>query len=996
MRSKVLACVMTVTVLGITTYPRQSAAQQGGTVQGQVADGRTGRGLSAAQVHVIGTGVGTLADTQGRYVLEGVPVGEQEVEVQLVGYQTRAEVVRVTAGAIITLDFQLEESAVALDALVVTGTPAATRRVELGNALAQLDASRIRDLAPVANVSQMLKARTPSVRIVQRSGMVGSGSSITIRGGSSLSLSNNPIIYVDGVRVDNATDTGPRNTGNGNPSRLDDIPLSAIESIEIIRGPAAATLYGTEASNGVIQIITRRGTPGAAPTINATIRQGATWLPDPAEVFESNYAVLPDGTILEQNLIEEEEAAGREVFQTGHLQTYAASIRGGAGRLGYFLSAELEDSEGYIPNNGLTQLGVRANLNLSLFDNLDLATSYGTTRSKFNLVPEGFSPNFGLIPMIEFGDPRNRETPVRGFSRAPPEATRTIELLSDVDRSTLSFQAQYRPWSWLSSRLILGTDVVNEINSSLYPRQPDGGNHFFGGRGLGEVAVDTRRVRSNTVDLSASAQFALSPSLTSNTSLGFQFFGQRTDYTGTYGQEFPAVGVSTVNAAAVTEGNETWVENTTVGGYVQQQVGLNDRLFIAAAVRGDDNSAFGAGYDAAIYPKVSLSWLVSDESFLQDAEIVDELRLRAAWGRSGLQPDAFAAVRLYDPITGPGGVATLTPGAVGNPELGPEKAQELELGFDASLLNDRLDLSFTVFNGKTNDAILTRQVAPSLGFGGTQFINIGELSRRGLELNLNVRPIRRPNLAWDLGVGLSKLRNRIEDLGGLPPIVTGYRNLQAHVEGYPAGSFFYRKIIEAERDPATGDITSFRCDGGTGPEGRFMRPGGAPVDCATAPNVFFGRPGPGLEGSVFSTLEFPGDFTFYVNFAFASDYRKTNVTRSARTAVFQNSREWAYIRQGDPIVQAYVENNMRIFSMEDADYVRLREISLSHRLSPGLLQPLGISRASITLAARNLATWTKYSGTDPETRDAGSPWENEDQTLVPIPTRFVVTFSASR
>jgi TonB-linked SusC/RagA family outer membrane protein len=979
-----------------------AAQQPAGSVEGEVVDGRTRRGVTGAQVYVVnagsvsGTGVGTVTDARGRYVLSGVPAGPQTVEARHIGYRTSTQTTEVRAGATTTVSFELQESAVALDAIVVTGTAAATRRVEIGNALTQLNAADIREAAPISNLSQMLQTRASGVRVAGRSGMVGAGADITIRGGSSLTLSSRPIIYIDGVRVDNTMSSGPRNTGAGTPSRLDDIPPEDIESIEIIKGPAAATLYGTEASNGVIQIITRRGSPGAAPTITAAIRQGAQWLHNPAELFGSNYRLQPDGTVLEQNLIEEEEAAGRPIFRTGHLQNYAVSVQGGADRLAYFISGELDNTEGYIPNNELTRLGGRANLNVSLFETLDLEISSGITRSKIDLVPEGFSPNFGLVPMISFGDPRTRDTPLRGFSAAPPEATRTIELRSDVDRSNLSFRTTFRPFSWLTSRLTLGTDVVNEINTSLYPRQPEGLDHFFSGRGLGEIAVDTRRARAHTMDFSTSGKVELTPALVSTTSVGIQYFGRRVDQTGAFGREFPAIGVRTVSAAAVTQATESWVDNKTVGAFIQQHVGFNDRLFITAAVRGDDNSAFGQGFDAAIYPKLSASWLISSEPFFFQTSFLDELRLRASWGRSGLQPDAFAAVQLYAPITGPNNVATLTPGAVGNPDLGPEVGEEIEVGLDASLFENRVALGLTYFDSKTKDAILARTVPPSTGFAGTQFVNIGELAKHGLEVEARVRPLASERLGWEVGATFSKISNEIVSLGGLPPIITGYRETQAHVEGFPIGAFFSRKIIEATRDPVTGNITSFACDGGTGPEGRFRLPGGAAVPCANAPSIYFGQPGPGTEGTIFSTLDFLRSFSLFVNFAVASDYRIQSVTRSARTFVFNISKEWVDLRQGDPIFQAYVQNNYRIASMEEADYVRLREISLTHRFDAGLLNRFGFSRASISLAGRNVATWTKFTGLDPEVRSNTEPWGNQEQTLVPVPMQFVVTFSATR
>jgi hypothetical protein len=179
-----------------------------------------------------------------------------------------------------------------------------------------------------------------------------------------------------------------------------------------------------------------------------------------------------------------------------------------------------------------------------------------------------------------------------------------------------------------------------------------------------------------------------------------------------------------------------------------------------------------------------------------------------------------------------------------------------------------------------------------------------------------------------------------------------------------------------------------------------MRPGGPAVDCATAPRVFYGQAGPGKEGSVFSSLTFLRNTTLYANFAFASDVRKMSVTRSARTWVFLNSEEYAYLRDGDPIQQANVQANYRIGGLEDASFVRLREVSLSHRLGRGILDRLGtkISGASISLAARNVKLWTNYGAAsgDPETRGSDLVWGNQEEGLAPIPVQFVMTFTASR
>lgn len=263
------------------------SAQATGRVQGQVNEAGTLAPLASAQVYIPGTELGALTDSDGGFVLPAVPAGAVTVRTQLIGYGTEELAVTVRSGQTATVNFELSPSAVNLDAVVVTGTPGAVARREIGNAIAQVDAAEIVEVAPIANVNQLLNGRTAGLVMMSQSGNIGSGAPIRLRGSGSLSLSGQPIVYVDGVRVDADPDAGGI-FGHVGASRLLDFNPDDIASIEIIKGPAAATLYGTEASNGVIQIITKKGRPGET-RIGVSMTQGANWFRNPAERIPYNW-----------------------------------------------------------------------------------------------------------------------------------------------------------------------------------------------------------------------------------------------------------------------------------------------------------------------------------------------------------------------------------------------------------------------------------------------------------------------------------------------------------------------------------------------------------------------------------------------------------------------------------------------------------------------------------------------------------------------------------
>ena len=955
-----------------------------GVVAGTVVAAQTLRPLPGAQLQIVGTQLGTVADDNGRFRLTQVSGTAVSVTVRLIGFSPKTTTLRVGD---MNARVELTEAATTLDQVVVTGTAGTTQLRAIGNAVSQVSAADVMQAAPVADVQQLLNARVAGLTILPASGNVGTGGSVRVRGVASLSLTNEPLLYIDGVRANNAPDGGPNIRQGRQANRLNDINPEDIESIEVIKGPAAATLYGTEASSGVIQIITKKGRSGA-PGWDAVVKQGANWLMDPGGKVPTVYSRDASGALASVNLYEVEKAAGRDPFHTGRTQSYLASLHGGIDRVHYYVSGDWENAGGIVPYNWQKKYSGRTNLSVVPNEKITVTGNLGITRSntRFGQSASGWD----LWGNIVWGSPSRLSTPTRGFLRVTPEAAGEIETYSGLDRFTGSVQLNYTPFTWLANRLTVGTDVGSEANSILFPRNPAGSNYFFGALSLGQKTVEKLRSAYTTVDYSATATVDLPSVLkgwTSATSAGAQYYGKRQEFVSAVGQQFPAPSVTTIGGAAVTTSGEDIIENKTVGLYLQEQMSRSNRLFLVAAVRGDDNSAFGENFQAAIYPKFSASWVASEEPFFK-VPSVSSLKLRAAFGYAGKQPDVFAARRLYQPATGPGNISVLTPQAIGNPDLKPEVGQELELGFDAGLLDDRVGLNVSYYKQNTKDAIVQRRVPPSNGFPGFQFVNVGEVENHGLEIASDLRLIERSRFGWRLGVNYSRNENTVVDLGGLPPISLGTG--QENREGSPIGAFFAKRVLSATLD-ANGRAQNVMCE----------NTDGSPIACANAPRVYWGTPTPTWQGAVNTTLTLWTNLRLYALVDFRGGHMTAYGDIQAMHTTFRNSKA---INEGkDPILMAYDQLGLTDQTgYFDAGFAKLREVSLNYTMPPRVTRRIAASSASINLAARNLSTlWVGQSAIfgqhipDPEVRTPAAGLSAYVQTVVPPLSQFIVTLRLS-
>lgn len=999
-----LALLLPVSLAAASLTTPGLQAQQQGVVAGQVVAEATRRPLPSAQVAIAGqAGKGTLTDADGAFRITGITGDSVTLNVRLIGYSPISQKVRVGATNLV---FALADRPVELNQVVVTGTAGGQQARTIGNSVAKIKAAEVVASAAIPSVEGLINGRAPGVTVVPGTGQIGAGANIHVRGMTTFSLSGNPLIYVDGIRVDNETGTGiaVQAFGSGVVSRMNDFDPANIESIEILKGPAAATLYGTEAARGVINIITKKGSSGGT-RYNFMVKQGANWFMNPEGRLPVNYWKDPTGKIQSLNIVEREDARGTPIFQTGRLQNYVASISGGTGDMRFYVSAGKEDNEGAEPNNWRDQFNARTNLGLTPNEKVDISSSLGYIDSHTMLGCEGGCG--GAMWGSYFSTPQNlpencapEDMPecgwVRGFNSSPPEVDRSMQDWQDVNRFTGSFTVNYKPFGWFSNRLVIGTDFTQEKNEQLLPYLTNDTLRYFWGQNADGWKYQYRRdIVFNTYDYNGTANFDLTPKINSATSVGVQYYQKQFSSIEAEGDFFPAPGLETISSAAIRPvTNDNYSNNNTLGFYAQEQFGWQNRLFLTAAVRVDNNSAFGKDVKWVTYPKASLSWVLNEEPYFEEHAPgwITTFKLRAAYGESGQQPQTFTALRTFDPIPGPNGTAALTPGLLGNPDLGPERGKEVELGFDAGFLDDRLGLDFTLYDTHTEDAILLRDVAPSTGFGAnSQYVNAGEIQSQGIEALLTAHVLTGESYGWDLGLNFSANRGKVLQVTeGDTAIVQG--SIQERI-GYAPFSVFRERVVGADYDPSTGRAVNIMCDDANG--------GSMPCYDANgviqAPRVYLGRSVPAWEGSLSSSVRFLTRFRLNVMADFKGGYVKLDNNLRIRCQIFATCLEAITTERTDPVRLAQIQSGgvLRDMFYVDGDFMKLREISLSYDVPVSFAHRFGASALTLNAAARNLHTWTGYTGLDPEatflSNGIGGGDQFLDQAEIPQLASFVFT-----
>ena len=924
--------------LALMAFP--VAAQQTGTVTGSATDASTNAGLQSVQMSLVDSGLGTLSNANGRFLILNVPAGSYTLRAERLGYATQDVTITVTAGGTVTQDFRMESQALGLDEIIVTGTAGAARRREIGNTIGSVSVADV--IEPPQSVDALLQGRVSGMTVMTASGNAGSGARIRLRGNVSIAQSNQPLIYVDGVRIrsdafdKNVPPTGyPGRSGNDVSSPLNSINPSDIDRVEVIKGAAATTLYGTEAAAGVIQIFTKRGFQGA-PQWTASIEQGVSTL--------RPFGI--DGGI--RNDVSSAGGTSDYMFidpwlRNAQQQRYSLSVGGGGDELQYFVSGALEDDDGVLPNDNEKKATVRGNFTFTPAENLRLQWNTSFMSDEFTNTAAGNNAH-GLTLNV-FRRERNY------FGNEDKE---NLDLLlgqtisTQIDQFITGGTATYTPMSNFTNRLSVGYDLAQQNNRNLRPfgfvRAPDG------------ILSDGRsEFETLTFDYVGTLSFGLTSNINSSLSFGGQSVTSEIQRTTAYGEDFPGPGDPTVTTAGTKLGFEQRERVVNAGFFVQDVFDISNKYFITAGFRVDGNSAFGEDFGLQFYPKLSAAWVVSDEDFWGER---GQLKLRAAWGQSGRAPGAFDAVRTYDGV-GWGGSPAFYPRVLGNADLGPERTAEYEFGFDGSFYGDRVMLDFTYYNQKTTDALFNVRQAPSTGFidvngGSSQLENVGEINNRGFEISLNSVIIEGDDFAWDFGGSFSTNSSEVGLPGEVPEFSVGGNGWIIDGESVPVIRGECVTNADALAEPVIED------------------------DCIYGPNQ------PTKIVGLNSTFTLPkgirvsarGEYQggHYVTAGVANSAVSRSVIWAGCNAVYNTAGE-APLSPTSPgrgqltaLERAKCDADLTDsnFWAEKADFFKIRELSLQAPLPESWVP--GSNGASVTVSGRNIFRWTNDEWThfDPE------------------------------
>jgi TonB-linked SusC/RagA family outer membrane protein len=970
--------------------PRVARAQATGTIRGHVVETGSRRPLGDVQITVNGTQLGAVTNPNGDYAITNAPAGSVTLQARRLGYTRRTAQTTVAPGTESRVDFDLDITATQLDAIVSTGTAGAVEKRTVGNAITQINAEDVTAKTNVTSITEILQARSPGVTINAGSGTPGTASDITIRGASSFSVTR-PVVYIDGVRM--STDTlgnfGPSgqalspNSGGQTANALNLVNPEDIESIEVIKGPAASTLYGADAAGGVIQIITKKGVRGQQSVAwSARVEAGrndlgSIDLPTNYTLCDAAKSALPAtwpgcvgvtaGTVLSNSPIKDDPNA----LRNGAVQSYLLSARGGGDRFSYYVSGAHDLNEGVLHNSYDKRNSLRANFGITADAKTDFQVNFGVFNSHLRL-PLGDESAQGILFSSQRGRPGRVSTlagqyftannqPVEGWFTVTPATSDQYDNETTDSRVTFAGTMNYQPFRWFRNRLTAGLDWTSG-QATLFapPNTPD-----LTGDNLGLTAQRIPHATVYTLDYMGSAEHAFGANVLSTTSFGSQVIANRYEILSANGRGLGSPDVTLIGSTTTIAASNTFSENNSVGYWIQEQVGWKNRLFLTAALRGDDNSSFGANFNAAYYPKASMSWIMSEEPMLHgffDAIHADDFKFRAAYGEAGKAPQPYSATRTYT-------VSTVTLGGTsgsairtldfGNPNLKPERGEEAEVGFEGNFLRSLVGVDFTYYNKQMRDVLFSQTVAPSSGFRGVQQANLGRTKNTGIELGLTATPVRRTNFTWDSRISLSTNRNKLVSFGD-----TSVKQVQLSGASYGPVQFL--------RPGAP--IASYWA--------RFPQRNadGTPVFVngvlQLTDTTYIGPSQPTREIAFSNTFSLFKNLSIYSLFDYKGghyNYRGAELYRCASAA-----NCWVL---NDPNTPATELPLYRIGNgtgtpfglyIHKADFVKLRDVSVTYTLPSKWASRAQANSMSVTLAGHNLALWSDYPGPDPEVNTYGN------------------------
>jgi TonB-dependent starch-binding outer membrane protein SusC len=937
------------------------AYAQSATITGTIIDSRTGEELPGANVLVVELNRGSATNIEGEYEISNVPFGTYTFRVTFIGYRTLTQTVEVNSAEEI-FDFEMRQDFTDLDEVVVSGIASQTSRAVSQVAVSKIDAERLQESNQYQDITQLLAGKAAGVSVSPSSGNPGGGIRFRVRSGGGLGGDGQPIIYIDGTRVDNAQVTGFGVGGQG-IGVLSDLNPNDIESIDFLKGPAAAALYGTSGSNGVVLITTKSGRDVARDQVQVNVRS----------IYGLN---MKQKSYERLGILSAEEAD--EVIDGNPFYDNTISVSGGTNTVRYSTNLSQRYEEGLGPDNTLDRQSFRGNL--EAFPNEKLTVSVNTNLSLNEQArPQNDNNIFGYLGNLILAPGGST------FIFTPEEAIREgIEDENITNRFVGSVAATFTPIPNLNISGSIGYDGGNFRQTQFFSP-----NFSFAGIINGERAIFDRTNRQFTYDANASYTYNITPDFQATSVVGTQIFNRKINTTFQVKNDFPSSAIKNVGSGAeFINSDEGFLHTREAGVFSQHDFAFKDTYFFSVGGRVDFASAIGADAPAIFYPQGRISVRLDQFDFLPNT--FELFKFRAAYGETGQLPGIFDGVNL---LFGAAAFAVgrgLTIEEVGNPDIEPERVKEFEVGLDADFL-EQYGLEFTYYRQWAKQSIIGFQEAPSTGLTfDNRELNVGGINGWGLEAGLSGSPIVTRNTQLDLNLLWSYQWNEVKDLGGAQAIFDGF-DVNVIEEGLPRSAFYVNEVNGALRDD-NGDVV--------------LRPNGLPAPDVSAEREFLGVPFPEHNGSLSINFRFLRNFSLYqlwdwqlglsvynntriFQILFGNDQGFTDATE-AFAAATPGTEEFDRLADKVANLDARFDGNF----IEDADFVKLRELSLSYNFTDVINRTFlssSIRNLTLGVSGRNLITITDYSGIDPEVNFTGARSRSQGADFLTLQTPRVVS-----
>jgi TonB-linked SusC/RagA family outer membrane protein len=984
-------------------------AQQPYTIRGQVVEAVSLQPLPSATVILVGTQIGAATDNEGKFTLRGtVAPGTHQLQVTHLGH---ARVVRsITLGSNRDVDvgtIPMQTNAIQLNEVVVTGTGAPTERRKVGSTITSVPGEEINAAPATQSVDKALQGKVIGAVISQNNGQPGGGVSIRLRGTGSILGGAEPLIVVDGVIVENNSEAlvslgaNASRGGAALTNSLSDIAPGDIDHVEVVKGAAAAALYGSRANNGVIQIFTKRGTAGAP---KVSFRTELTTGKTPKEYALNESPVAGRGDVLYGGASAMGVPVTRynyqdEIFQRSNGATNQLSVSGGSNATKYYASALWQMQTGIVRGSDMNNVNARSSLTQTISDKLSFTVNGSYIQRKSDFMPEGEQTQ-GVITTLIFTpttfDPAYDPTLGR-YPYSPILGTNPLDVIANwkatdnVNRFIGGFTTNWTPLSSLTVNYLFGLDRDNE---SFYYYQPP---LSTGAAFTGLVQNPTRDITRFNNDLTVTHEYDLTSALHATTTVGGR---QTSDHSNVVGANASGLspGQTTVGSGGATpSSSQQIIDVRTLGGFLQERLGFGERLFVTGGLNYEASSAFGHDQRWQLFPRLNASWSVNQEPFWANSFLsraLSTLRLRAAYGETGGQPPSAYSIFDNYAVASRAGKPALIPGsAAGNPELKPERQREYEAGFDAAIPNSRASLEFTWYNKHSTDLVLPVPLPLSSGFS-SQLQNVGSLTNKGVEIGLSGLIADTRMFQWNSRLSYAANQSRVDKL--VTPndtLIFGYFNAVA--VGQPVGEFYGAYY---PRDAQGNIVVTGRLDASCNP---IAGTAGIIVSRARGANCqvlkkFLGSPEPKF------TMAWNNDFNIgsrtQVSFLLDGRFGNKVANFSRRISEYfgagaSNANEQCVVSGGTTYCQETLNSERHVLYeafVEDGSFVKLREAAIRYTLDPSLVRRFGVDGATLSLAGRNLYTWTNYTGIDPEVNlfSANTVARGVEFGTSPIPRMF--------